>query len=67
MAVTTQAGPITFLWEGRDKRGVKLKGQQIATNQNLVPLHSFGKDAINVASNSKASKLQPTKIWCELS
>jgi len=27
---------ITFLWEGRDKRGVKLKGQQIATNPNLV-------------------------------
>ena len=36
MAVTTQAGPITFLWEGRDKRGVKLKGQQLATNPNLV-------------------------------
>ena len=35
MAVT-QADPITFLWEGRDKRGVKLKGQQIASNPNLV-------------------------------
>ena len=35
MAVT-QADPITFLWTGRDKRGVKLKGQQIATNPNLV-------------------------------
>ncbi len=35
MAVT-QAGPIIFLWEGRDKRGVKLKGQQVATNPNLV-------------------------------
>jgi type IV pilus assembly protein PilC len=35
MAVS-QAGPITFLWEGRDKRGVKLKGQQVATNPNLV-------------------------------
>ena len=35
MAVT-QAGPITFVWEGRDKRGVKLKGQQIASNPNLV-------------------------------
>ncbi len=35
MAVT-QAGPITFLWIGRDKRGVKLKGQQVATNPNLV-------------------------------
>jgi len=35
MAVT-QAEPITFIWEGRDKRGVKLKGQQIASNPNLV-------------------------------
>jgi len=35
MAVT-QVNPITFLWEGRDKRGVKLKGQQIASNPNLV-------------------------------
>ena len=35
MAVT-QADTITFLWTGRDKRGVKLKGQQIATNPNLV-------------------------------
>lgn len=35
MAVT-QAGPITFLWEGRDKRGVRLKGQQVASNPNLV-------------------------------
>jgi type IV pilus assembly protein PilC len=25
-----------FLWEGRDKRGVKLKGQQSANNPNLV-------------------------------
>ncbi len=31
-----QTDTITFLWEGRDKRGVKLKGQQIATNPNLV-------------------------------
>jgi len=35
MAVT-QANPITFLWVGRDKRGVKLKGQHIASNPNLV-------------------------------
>ena len=28
MAVT-RAETITFLWEGRDKRGVKLKGQQV--------------------------------------
>jgi len=26
----------TFLWEGRDKRGVRLKGQQVASNPNLV-------------------------------
>jgi len=35
MAVT-QTSPITFLWEGRDKRGVKLKGQQVAASPNLV-------------------------------
>jgi type IV pilus assembly protein PilC len=28
--------PAVFLWEGRDKRGVKLKGQQVAPNPNLV-------------------------------
>ncbi|MDX1459889.1 MAG: type II secretion system F family protein [Xanthomonadales bacterium] len=28
--------PTVFLWEGRDKRGVKLKGQQVAANPNLV-------------------------------
>jgi type IV pilus assembly protein PilC len=33
---TTQAQPETFLWQGRDKRGVKLKGQQVATNPSLV-------------------------------
>jgi type IV pilus assembly protein PilC len=33
---TTQAGPTVFLWQGRDKRGTKLKGQLIATNPNLV-------------------------------
>ncbi len=33
---TTQLQPTVFLWQGRDKRGVKLKGQQIATNPNLV-------------------------------
>ena len=35
MAVT-QVDSTTFLWEGRDKRGVKLKGQQVATSPNLV-------------------------------
>ena len=33
---TTQAEQSVFLWQGRDKRGTKLKGQQIATNPNLV-------------------------------
>ena len=33
---TVQAEPTVFLWQGRDKRGSKLKGQQIATNPNLV-------------------------------
>jgi type IV pilus assembly protein PilC len=33
---TVQAEPTVFLWQGRDKRGAKLKGQQIATNPNLV-------------------------------
>lgn len=33
---TTHAEPTVFLWQGRDKRGTKLKGQQIATNPNLV-------------------------------
>ncbi|MDT8321514.1 MAG: type II secretion system F family protein [Xanthomonadales bacterium] len=33
---TVQAEPTVFLWQGRDKRGTKLKGQQIATNPNLV-------------------------------
>ena len=36
MATTRTAEPIVFLWQGRDKRGTKLKGQQIATNPNLV-------------------------------
>ena len=35
MAVS-QVDSTTFLWEGRDKRGVKLKGQQVATNPNMV-------------------------------
>jgi type IV pilus assembly protein PilC len=28
--------PTVFLWQGRDKRGAKLKGQQIASSPNLV-------------------------------
>jgi len=33
---TTQTEQSVFLWQGRDKRGTKLKGQQLATNPNLV-------------------------------
>lgn len=33
---TGSAQPTVFLWQGRDKRGVKLKGQHIATSPNLV-------------------------------
>lgn len=36
MAQQTKIEPTVFLWQGRDKRGVKLKGQQIATTPNLV-------------------------------
>lgn len=35
MAVV-HAEQVVFLWEGRDKRGVRLKGQQVASNPNLV-------------------------------
>lgn len=33
---TTREEMITFLWEGKDKRGVKLKGERQARNPNLV-------------------------------
>jgi len=33
---TIQAEPTVFLWQGRDKRGTRLKGQQVSTNPNLV-------------------------------
>ncbi len=33
---TMQNEQIIFLWEGRDKRGVRLKGQQVANTPNLV-------------------------------
>lgn len=32
----TQSKTSTFLWEGHDKRGVKLKGQKVAASPNLV-------------------------------
>jgi type IV pilus assembly protein PilC len=33
---TIQNEQIIFLWEGRDKRGARLKGQQVAASPNLV-------------------------------
>ncbi len=33
---TIQAEQQIYIWEGRDKRGVRLKGQQVATTPNLV-------------------------------
>jgi type IV pilus assembly protein PilC len=47
--------PIVFLWEGRDKRGVKLKGQQVAPNPNLVraELRRQGISPIRVRKKAK--------------
>ena len=55
MATTTQAEPTVFLWQGRDKRGTKLKGQQIATNPNLVraELRRQGINPISVRKKPK--------------
>jgi len=36
MATVQQVQPTVFLWQGRDQRGTKLKGQQIAASPNLV-------------------------------
>lgn len=69
MAVS-QASPITFLWEGRDKRGVKLKGQQVAANPNLVraELRRQGINPIRVKKKPKplfggaGSRITPKEI-----
>ena len=52
---TTQAEQSVFLWQGRDKRGTKLKGQQIATNPNLVraELRRQGINPITVKKKAK--------------
>jgi len=55
MAKTLQAEPIVFLWQGRDKRGVKLKGQQIASSPNLVRAE-LRRQGINPISVKKKSK-----------
>ncbi|MBT8058566.1 MAG: type II secretion system F family protein [Gammaproteobacteria bacterium] len=52
---TTSAEPIVFLWQGRDKRGTKLKGQQIATNPNLVRAE-LRRQGINPISVKKKPK-----------
>jgi len=52
---TGTAQPIVFLWQGRDKRGVKLKGQQIAASPNLVraELRRQGINPITVKKKGK--------------
>ena len=52
---TIQAEPTVFLWQGRDKRGTKLKGQQIATNPNLVRAE-LRRQGINPISVKKKPK-----------
>ena len=54
MAIAT-VEPTIFLWEGRDKRGVKLKGQQVASNPNLVraELRRQGISPIRVRKKAK--------------
>jgi len=52
---TGTAQPTVFLWQGRDKRGVKLKGQQIAASPNLVraELRRQGINPITVKKKGK--------------
>jgi type IV pilus assembly protein PilC len=52
---TLQAEPQVFLWQGRDKRGVKLKGQQIAASPNLVRAE-LRRQGINPISVKKKGK-----------
>ncbi|HMB60511.1 MAG TPA: type II secretion system F family protein [Xanthomonadales bacterium] len=52
---TAQQQPTVFLWQGRDKRGVKLKGQQIAASPNLVRAE-LRRQGINPISVKKKSK-----------
>jgi type IV pilus assembly protein PilC len=52
---TTQLEPTVFLWQGRDKRGTKLKGQQIATTPNLVRAE-LRRQGINPISVKKQPK-----------
>ncbi len=52
---TTSVEPTVFLWQGRDKRGTKLKGQQVATNPNLVRAE-LRRQGINPISVKKKPK-----------
>jgi type IV pilus assembly protein PilC len=52
---TIQVQPTVFLWQGRDKRGTRLKGQQIATNANLVRAE-LRRQGINPISVKKKPK-----------
>ena len=52
---TKQLEQSVFLWQGRDKRGSKLKGQQIATNPNLVRAE-LRRQGINPISVKKRPK-----------
>jgi len=55
MATVQQAQPTVFLWQGRDKRGAKLKGQQVATTPNLVRAE-LRRQGINPISVKKKPK-----------
>ena len=52
---TTKSEATVFLWQGRDKRGTKLKGQQIATTPNLVRAE-LRRQGINPISVKKKPK-----------
>src|SRR5210317_1602899 len=55
MATTQVQQPTIFLWQGRDKRGTKLKGQQVATTPNLVRAE-LRRQGINPISVKKKPK-----------
>lgn len=52
---TPQTEPVVYLWQGRDKRGTKLKGQQIASSPNLVRAE-LRRQGINPISVKKKPK-----------
>ncbi len=56
MATTPEQ--ITWLWEGTDKRGVKLKGERVARNQNLVRA-----ELLRQGINPKTVKRKPKPLF----